>query len=115
MSPASSLSPESLAASRVLLTEPWKPIVIARVNESVVRMALVHGEFPWHHHAEDEMFMGYEGTFVLETRRGNVTLGPGEFFVVPAGLEHRPVAREPAVLLLFEPAETKQYGEPDPR
>ncbi|NOT35610.1 MAG: cupin domain-containing protein [Candidatus Eisenbacteria bacterium] len=105
------LAAESLARHRATLTEPWKPIEIARVNDSVVRMALMHGEFPWHRHAEDEMFMAYEGEFDLETKNGTVHLKPGEFFVVPAGLEHRPVAKTPAVTLLFEMAKTKQYGE----
>ena len=55
------LSAESLASFRERLTVPWTPIEVARVNESVIRMALMDGEFPWHHHAEDEMFLGYEG------------------------------------------------------
>ena len=102
----------SLARHRASLVEAWKPVEIARVNDSVVRMALMHGEFPWHHHAEDEMFLGFEGEFDLETTRGTFHVRAGEFFVVPAGLEHRPVARTPAVTLLFEKLETKQYGEP---
>jgi mannose-6-phosphate isomerase-like protein (cupin superfamily) len=110
-----SIAPESLAAHRARLTEPWKPIEIARMNDSVVRMALMHGEFPWHHHAEDEMFLAYEGEFDLETARGTVHLRAGEYFVVPAGLEHRPVAATPAVTLLVELASTKQYGEQPPR
>jgi len=105
------LDPVALARVRATLEEPWKPVEVARVNESVVRMALMHGAFPWHHHAEDEMFMGFEGTFDLETERGTVRLGPGACFVVPAGTRHRPVAAEPAVALLFERIETKQYGE----
>ena len=101
----------ALARVRASLSGPWKPVEVARVNESVVRMALMHGAFPWHHHAEDEMFMGFEGTFDLETERGTVRLGPGECFTVPAGTRHRPVAAEPAVALLFERIETRQYGE----
>ena len=106
------LDPASLAAMRERLVEPWQPIEVARVNESVVRMALMHGEFPWHHHAEDEMFMGFEGEFDLETEHGTVRLRAGEFYIVKAGVRHRPVAARPAVALLFERAETKQYGEP---
>jgi quercetin dioxygenase-like cupin family protein len=105
-----SLDPESLARHRAALAGPWQPVEVARVNESVVRMALIHGEFPWHAHDEDEMFLCYEGEFDLETERGTVHLAPMQFFVVPAGLRHRPVAANPAVTLLFERAETRQYG-----
>jgi len=104
------LDPDSLARHRAALVEPWRPVEVARINDSVVRMALMHGEFPWHAHEEDEMFMGYEGEFDLETERGTVRIRPHEFFVVPAGLRHRPVAESPAVTLLFERAATKQYG-----
>jgi quercetin dioxygenase-like cupin family protein len=106
------LSAESLASFRERLTVPWTPIEVARVNESVIRMALMDGEFPWHHHAEDEMFLGYEGEFDLETEEATFRIKPGQFHVVPAGVRHRPVARQPAVVLLFERVETKQYGEP---
>jgi len=105
------LDPGSLARHRAALGEPWKPVEIARINESVVRMALIHGEFPWHAHAEDEMFLGYEGEFDLETERGTVRIRPHEFHVVPAGVRHRPVAVKPAVTLLFERIETRQYGD----
>lgn len=103
----------ALAKHRAALTAPWQPVEVARINESVVRMALIHGEFPWHAHDEDEMFLCYEGEFDLETERGTVHLKPQEFFVVPAGLRHRPVALTPAVTLLFERIETKQYGNPE--
>lgn len=106
--------PGSFAAIRASLAGPWQPVEVARVNESVIRMALLHGEFPWHHHAEDELFMGYEGEFDLETEQGTVRIAPGRFHRVPAGVRHRPVAKEPAVTLLFERIETKQYGESTP-
>jgi mannose-6-phosphate isomerase-like protein (cupin superfamily) len=109
--PVKPLDPESLARFRAGLTAPWQPIEVARVNDSVVRMALLHGSFEWHAHEEDEMFLGYEGEFDLETEQGTVRIRPNEFHVVPAGTRHRPIAAEPAVTLLFERIETRQYGD----
>lgn len=77
----------------------------------MVRVAQLHGEFPWHDHDEDELFLCWDGTFRIEIEgRDPVTMVAGDVFVVPKGLRHRPVADEPAHVLLVEPAETRQYG-----
>ena len=92
------------------VSEPWQPREVAAANGSVVRVARMLGEFPWHHHDEDELFICWEGAFRIEMRgRASVDLAPGELFVVPRGTEHRPVADEPAVALVFEREETLQY------
>lgn len=99
---------DTLAAS---LTQPWKPVDVCLANEAVVRIARLEGEFPWHRHAEDELFLCLSGRFVIELEgEAPVTLDPHRLFVVPAGMSHRPVAREPAVTLLLERPETQQYG-----
>jgi mannose-6-phosphate isomerase-like protein (cupin superfamily) len=93
------------------LTDAWQPRDLAEANGSVVRIAKLHGAFAWHHHDEDEMFLCWSGTFRIEMRSGpDVTLSVGDLYVVRRGTEHRPVADEPAIALLFERMETKQYG-----
>lgn len=91
--------------------EHWRPKVVAELNGQEVKLVKIQGAFPWHHHADaDEMFMGWRGRFRLEFRDRIVEVGPGEFVVVPRGVEHRPVADEEAEILLFEPAEVRNTG-----
>jgi mannose-6-phosphate isomerase-like protein (cupin superfamily) len=69
------------------------------------------GEFDWHHHAtEDELFLVVKGTLTIKFRERDVVLNEGEFIIVPAGVEHKPVADEEAHILLFEPASTLNTG-----
>ena len=113
-------SPKPMAAgSRVSipgvvegLQEAWHRVDLADVNEAVVRMVRCEGEFPWHTHEEDELFLCWQGSFRIERRDAEpVRLGAGELFVVPRGVEHRPVAGEgPAYAVLLERPETQQYG-----
>ena len=95
------------------LKEPWKPVVAAEANGFQLKVVRLDGEFPWHvHEAEDELFYCLTGSFRIENEGTmSVTLSSGDTYVVPAGTRHRPVADEPAVALLFERAETKQYGD----
>jgi mannose-6-phosphate isomerase-like protein (cupin superfamily) len=76
-----------------------------------VKLVKFKGEFPWHHHeAEDEMFLAVRGSFRIEFRDDTVELAPGEFVIVPRGIEHRPVADEEVEVMLFEPAGVRNTG-----
>ncbi len=89
----------------------WHPRLVGELNGQHVKLAKVKGEFVWHHHQnEDELFLVLEGELRLEFRDGAVTLGPGEMYIVPKGVDHRPVATDEAHILMFEPASTLNTG-----
>jgi mannose-6-phosphate isomerase-like protein (cupin superfamily) len=101
----------SLEEKFALFDEHWRPKTIAALNGQEVKLVKVKGEFPWHHHAnEDEFFMVWKGQFRVEFRDRVVTLGPGECVVVPRGTEHRTCADAEAWILCFEPADTLNIG-----
>jgi mannose-6-phosphate isomerase-like protein (cupin superfamily) len=91
----------------------WSPKIIAQFNGHDVMVVKVKGEFVWHSHAEtDDFFLVLEGNLAIQLRGGEVRLGPGDLYVVPKGVEHRPVAEEEAHLLLIEPRGTPNTGDP---
>src|SRR5919199_4336875 len=93
--------------------EHWSPRVIAAANGQFIKLAKVQGELVWHSHAdEDEVFIVFRGRLTLRFRdRDEVTLGEGDLYVVPRGVEHLPVAEEETWVMLFEPAQTKHTGD----
>ena len=94
--------------------EHWSPKIAGELNGQQVKLAKLHGEFDWHHHEnEDELFLVVHGRLTLRLRDRDVTLEEGEFFIVPRGVEHQPVAEEEAHVLLFEPASTLNTGNLD--
>jgi len=96
------------------ISEHWQPKVIAELNGQAVKIAKVQGEFIWHHHEnEDELFFVVKGTLTMRLRDRDVVLNEGEMFVIPRGVEHRPVANEETWLMLFEPKETLNTGNLD--
>ena len=102
----------NLAEAFSRFTEQWTPKIVGALNGQHVKLAKVQGEFLWHSHAdEDELFLVIQGTLTLHLRDRAVTLHEGEFFIVPKGVEHKPVAEEEAHVLLFEPASTAHTGE----
>ncbi len=92
-------------------SEHWRPKVIAALNGQEVKLVKVQGEFPWHiHESCEEMFLVWKGRFRVEFRDHVVEMGPGEFVVVPRGVEHRTAADEEAEVLIFEPADVVNTG-----
>jgi mannose-6-phosphate isomerase-like protein (cupin superfamily) len=97
--------PIDLSAKLSSVTEPWSPKVVARLNDYEVKVAKLQGEFVWHHHVDtDELFLVLSGQLIIQLHDGDVTLGPGQLFVVPRGVEHRPVAAGEVHAVLIEPA-----------
>ncbi len=92
-------------------SEHWQPRVVGELNGQHVKVAKLRGEFVWHHHADaDEMFLVIKGKMRIQMREGDITLKEGEFFIVPRGVEHCPIADEEAQILLFEPVGTLNTG-----
>jgi mannose-6-phosphate isomerase-like protein (cupin superfamily) len=92
---------------------PWWNQTLCRVNESVVRLGVVKGEYHWHKHdAEDEFFYVVEGRFFIDIEGRTVDLGPRQAFVVPKGVMHRPRAPERTVILMVETASIVPTGSP---
>ena len=93
------------------LSGPWQPRDLVLANDTVVRVARFEGEFPWHTHDEEEVFLCWDGSFRVEVEgREPATLQRGDLYVVPRGTRHRPVADQVAHGLMVERPETKQYG-----
>ena len=102
----------NLESAAGALTEHWSTKVVARVGDQYVKVAKVLGEFVWHaHEDEDELFLVLRGQLRIELEGGEVVLGPGDTFVVPAGVRHNPVAEEECWLALVEPVDTKHTGD----
>jgi len=92
-------------------SEHWRPKIIAQMNDYHVKLAKVQGEFDWHEHPEtDEVFLVVKGQLDIHLRNGAVTLNEGEIYVVPKGVEHKPVAENECHILLIEPAGTVNTG-----
>jgi mannose-6-phosphate isomerase-like protein (cupin superfamily) len=101
----------NLRASLARFSEQWAPKVVARMNDYEFKVAKIQGQFVWHSHDDtDEAFIVVEGHMVIELRDGSVALGPGELYVVPRGVEHRPAAQEECRILLVEPRGTANTG-----
>jgi mannose-6-phosphate isomerase-like protein (cupin superfamily) len=88
-----------------LFGEHWTPKIVGELNGQHVKLVKVLGELTWHHHdEEDELFLVLHGRLTIKLRERDVVLEEGEFFIVPRGVEHKPVAEEEAHVLLLEPA-----------
>lgn len=106
------MSKVNLANKLAQFSDYWNPRIIGELNGQQVKIAKLKGDFVWHSHAnEDELFMVIEGELIIELRDKKIQLSAGEFYIVPAGVEHRPIAREEVSVLLFEPNSTLNTGD----
>lgn len=90
----------------------WDPHVAGELNGQQVRLAKLKGEFVWHKHdVEDELFLVHRGRLLMRFRDREVAVGPGQFVIVPHGVEHQPYAPQEVEVVLFEPASTVNTGD----
>jgi len=105
------MEPIKIAEKFTRFSEQWQPKIVAQVNGQEVKLVKVQGTFPWHQHDDvEEMFLVWHGRFRVEFRDRIVELWPGEFIVVPRGVEHRTAADEQAEVILLEPAGVRNMG-----
>lgn len=104
--------PINLLQKLSLVTELWSPKVIAEMNDYQFKVVRIQGDFIWHSHADtDEAFFVLEGQLRIDFRDRQVTLGSGELFVVPKGVEHKPYAEQEVMLMLIEPRGVVNTGD----
>ena len=102
----------NLAQKLSTFSEHYRPRTVGQFNGHDLMVVKVKGPFTWHRHEDtDDFFLVLKGRLRIELRDGNVELGPGELYVVPKGVEHRPVADEEAHILLIEPTGTPNTGD----
>lgn len=103
--------PVNLAAKLSSFEDYWSPKIVGELNGQAVKLVKLKGEFVWHaHEAEDELFLVLRGRLLIKQRDRDVALREGEFYIVPRGVEHKPVADEEVHVLLFEPQSTLNTG-----
>ena len=101
----------NLADKFALFHDHWHPRIAGEVNDMHVKLTKLKGEFVWHtHDAEDEMFLVVRGELLIRLRDQEITVGEGEFIIIPHGVEHQPVAKEEVEVILFEPKGTLNTG-----
>jgi len=101
-----------LAAKLAGFEEAFRPRIVGYYNDDKIQVAKVKGEFVWHSHPDtDDLFLVLSGSLTIELRAENVQLGPGDLYVVPRGVEHRPRSDDGAEILLIEPAGTPNTGD----
>ncbi|MGR3570924.1 cupin domain-containing protein [Brevirhabdus sp.] len=104
----------NLAEKLSTFDERWSPRTVSLFNGHDVMVVKVEGEFTWHSHPDtDDFFLVLKGEIDIELRDRTITLKAGEIYVIPKGVEHRPVARQEAHLLLIEPTGTPNTGDPE--
>ena len=102
----------NLAETLATFDEPFSPRIVGRYNGNKLQVAKTRGEFVWHAHPDtDDFFLVVKGQLTIKLRDREIELGPGDLYVVPAGVEHCPVSEEGAEILLIESDGTPNTGD----
>ena len=105
-------TPIKLAEKFSKFSDQWSPKIVAQMNDYHFKIVKIQGDFMWHSHPDtDEVFIVMEGELTIHLRDGDVTLRPGEMYVVPKGVEHKPEAKAECRMMLVEPAGTPNTGD----
>ena len=105
-------APVDIAEKLSLFSEQWSPKVVAQLNDYEIKLVKIKGEFVWHAHEDtDELFLVIDGILTIQLPDGDVTLRPGQLYVVPRGVEHCPIAEGEAAAMLIEPAGVANTGD----
>lgn len=106
-----SRKPINFAEKLERIPDLWQPRVVAEMNDYQFKLVRIEGDFIWHDHPEtDETFIVLDGNLRIDFRDGSVSIGPGEMFVVPKGVEHKPFAEKEVKMMLIEPRGTLNTG-----
>lgn len=106
------MKPINILEKFSLFTDKWSPKIISEVNNQLVKLAKIEGEFVWHNHAdEDELFLVFKGELTLKFRDSEITLKEGDMYVIPKGVDHLPIAKGECWVLLIESKGTKHTGD----
>lgn len=109
--PAKNFEKVNIAQKFEQFSEHWSPRIAGELNDSYVKLVKVKGEFVWHHHDdEDELFLVVKGRLLIKFRDRDLWLDPGEFVIIPRGVEHCPVAEAEVHIILLEPKTTSNTG-----
>ena len=101
----------NISEKLAMFSDHWNPRIVGELNGQQVKLAKLNGEFVWHKHEEEnELFLLISGKFTMDLRDGPISMEPGEFLIIPRGVEHRPVADGEVHMLLFEPVSTLNTG-----
>ena len=104
----------NLAQKFSIFNDYWSPKIVGEINDSHVKIVKLKGEFVWHHHeTEDELFLVVKGSLLIKLREQDIFLEEGEFVIIPRGVEHLPIAKDEAHVLLLEPKTTLNTGNID--
>lgn len=89
----------------------WSPIDVARINDWVLRAAAIKGEYHWHSHEDDELFLVYKGEMTIDTEKGSIVLKEGQGAVIPKRMNHKPKSENRTVILMIEPFKLRSQGD----